>query len=292
VAKSLGFIVGPLSYLMEYMYYLCNTKFVSVNSSCGCPPEKKILEIINNTNLSKEQMIGKCISVLENVKDDENVLGGVFGSDLTRSHPVGVTGPPGVGKSTLISSLIRLAEKKNFTIAVLAIDPSSELTGGAFLGDRVRINSGGKAPKAFIRSIASRKSINGLPDSISNMFKLLDYFLFDFIFLETTGVGQLNTDIRTKVPTLINVISPNNGDEIQFAKAGLMEIGDIFFVNKSDLSDGLAISSFLNQKFNSISNQIGSMFPRSLHGSANLDTGTEELLEAIIAHKLWYQKSR
>jgi LAO/AO transport system kinase len=277
---------------MEYTHSLCNTKLVSVNSNCDCPLEKKLLEIINNPNLSKDQIIGKCISTLENVTDNENALDGVFGSDLTMAHPVGVTGPPGVGKSTLISSLIRLAEAKNFTVAVLAIDPSSELTGGAFLGDRIRINSGGKAPKAFIRSIASRKSITGLPGSISNMFKLLNYFQFDFIFLETTGVGQLNIDIRTKVPTLVNVLSPNNGDEIQFAKAGLMEIGDIFFVNKSDLSDGLAISSFLNQKFNSVPNQIGSKFPISLYGSANLDTGTEELLEAIIAHKLWFQKSR
>ena len=277
---------------MEYRQSLCNTKFVSVNSNCDCPIDKRLLKIIGNPNLSKEQIIGKCISALENVTDDENMLDGIFGSDLTIAHPVGVTGPPGVGKSTLISSLIRLAEVKNFTVAVLAIDPSSELTGGAFLGDRIRINSGGKAPKAFIRSIASRKSINGLPGSISNMFKLLDYFQFDFIFLETTGVGQLNTDIRTKVPTLVNVLSPNNGDEIQFAKAGLMEIGDIFFVNKSDLSDGMAISSFLNQKFKNIPSQNSSSFPRSLHGAANLDAGTEELFEAIIAHKLWFQKSR
>jgi LAO/AO transport system kinase len=274
---------------MEYIHSLCDTRFVSVNSNFDSLLEKRLLEIINDSRLSEEQIIAKCISTLEDEMDQGDVLKEIFRPDLTKAHTLGITGPPGVGKSTLISSLIRLADRRNFKVAVIAIDPSSELTGGAFLGDRIRFHAGGKAPNAFIRSIASRKSKNGIPDSISNMIRLFDFFRYDFVFLETTGVGQLDIDIRAKVLTLVNVLSPNNGDEIQFAKAGLMEIGDIYFVNKSDISDSYAISSFLNQKFKSIPNQIGLKFPISLHGSANLDIGTEELLDAIIAHKLWFQ---
>jgi LAO/AO transport system kinase len=277
---------------MEYTSSLCNTRVVSWKSSFDCLLEKKLLEIINDPRLSEEQIIAKCISTLEDETDRDEVLQGLFSSDLTKAHTIGITGPPGVGKSTLISSLIRLAETRNFKIAVIAIDPSSELTGGALLGDRIRFHAEGKAPNAFIRSIASRKSKNGLPDSISNIVKIFDFFRYDFVFLETTGVGQLDIAIRDKVQTLVNVLSPNIGDEIQFAKAGLMEIGDIFFVNKSDTADGQAISSFLNHKFKTIPNQIRNEFPRSLHGSANLDVGTEELLDAIIAHKLWFQKSK
>lgn len=291
VAKSLESMDGESSYLMEYIQYLCNTTIVSVNSNFGLL-EKRLLEIINDSRLSEEQIIGKCISTLEDETDQEDVSEKIFRSDLTKAHTLGITGPPGVGKSTLISSLIRLADTRNFKVAVIAIDPSSELTGGAFLGDRIRFHSGGKAPNAFIRSMSAGKKESGLPDSISNIFSIFDFFRYDFVFLETTGAGQLDTAVRTKVLTLVNVLSPNNGDEIQLVKAGLMEIGDIFFVNKSETSDGHAISSFLNQKFESMPNKTGLQFPMSLHGSANLDIGTEDLLDAIIAHKLWCQRSK
>jgi LAO/AO transport system kinase len=276
---------------MVYQHSLCNTTIVPGKSHFDCLLEKRLLEIIKDSKLSEEQVIAKCISVLEDETDQEDVSEKIFSSDLFKAHTLGITGPPGVGKSTLISSLIRLADARNFKVAVIAIDPSSELTGGAFLGDRIRFHAGGKTPNAFIRSIASRKSKSGIPDSISNIIRIFELFRYDFVFLETTGAGQLDIDIRNKVLTLINVLSPNNGDEIQFAKAGLMEIGDIFFVNKSDISDGHAISSFLNQKFNSVPNEIGLKFPISIHGSASLDIGTEELFDEIIAHRLWSQNS-
>lgn len=285
-------MLRALSYPVEYKHSLCNTMIVSGNSNFGCLLEKRLLEIINDSRLSEEQIIAKCISTLQDEINQEVTLERIFRSDLTKAHTVGITGPPGVGKSTLISSLIRLADMRSFKVAVIAIDPSSELTGGAFLGDRIRFHSGGKAPNAFIRSIASGESKNGLPDSISNVMKIFDFFRFDFVFLETTGAGQLDIDIRAKVLTLVNVLSPNNGDEIQLAKAGLMEIGDIFFVNKSDTSDGYAISSYLNQKFKSIANKTDLKFPMSLYGSANQDFGTEEMLDAIIAHKLWFQNCK
>jgi LAO/AO transport system kinase len=257
-----------------------------------CLLEKRLLDLINDPRLSEEQVIAKCISTLEDEVDQKDISEELFSSDLKKAHTLGITGPPGVGKSTLISSLIRLADTRNLKVAVIAIDPSSELTGGALLGDRVRFHNGGKAPNAFIRSVASRKNKRGLPDSISNIIKIFDLFRYDFVFLETTGAGQLDIDIRTKVQTLVNVLSPNNGDEIQFAKAGLMEIGDIFFVNKSDISNSYSISSLLNQKFKSTPDQIGLKFPISLHGSASLDIGTEELFNEIIAHRLWSQNSK
>jgi LAO/AO transport system kinase len=274
---------------MVYQHSLCNTKIVSGKSNFDYLLEKRLHEIINDPKLSEDQVIAKCISFLEDQTDQKDVSEKIFSSDPFKAHTLGITGPPGVGKSTLIGSLIRLADARNFKVAVIAIDPSSELTGGAFLGDRIRFHTGDMTPNAFIRSIASRKSKNGIPDSITNIIRIFELFRYDFVFLETTGAGQLDIEIRNKVLTLINVLSPNNGDEIQFAKAGLMEIGDIFFVNKSDILDGYAISSFLNQKFKSIPNQIDMKFPISLHGSARLDIGTEELFDEIITHRLWSQ---
>jgi LAO/AO transport system kinase len=277
---------------MVYQHSPCNTTIVSGVFNFDCLLEKRLLDLINDPRLSEEQVIAKCISTLEDEVDQKDISEELFSSDLKKAHTLGITGPPGVGKSTLISSLIRLADTRNLKVAVIAIDPSSELTGGALLGDRVRFHNGGKAPNAFIRSVASRKNKRGLPDSISNIIKIFDLFRYDFVFLETTGAGQLDIDIRTKVQTLVNVLSPNNGDEIQFAKAGLMEIGDIFFVNKSDISNSYSISSLLNQKFKSTPDQIGLKFPISLHGSASLDIGTEELFNEIIAHRLWSQNSK
>ncbi len=265
---------------------------MSGNSNFDHLLEKRLLDIINNPNLSEEQVIAKCISVLEDETAQKDISEAIFSSDLIKAHTLGITGPPGVGKSTLIGSLIRLANTRNLKVAVIAIDPSSKLTNGAFLGDRIRFHSESKVPNAFIRSIASRESKNGLPDSISNIVKIFELFRYDIVILETTGAGQLDIEIRTKVLTLVNVLAPNNGDEIQFAKAGLMEIGDIFFVNKSDISDGYAISSFLNQKFKSNANKSGLKFPISIHGSASLDIGTEELLNKAIAHRLWSQNSK
>lgn len=159
---------------------------------------------------------------------------------------IGITGPPGVGKSTLIDRLITVWRKQQKTVAVIAVDPSSPITGGALLGDRLRMQQHSEDPGVFIRSLAARKQSGGLAPSTRSIIRALDSAGFDLIVVETVGAGQNDVDIAKVVDTVVVVLMPNLGDEIQRAKSGLMEIADIIVTNKSDLgrvTTGLAVSA-------------------------------------------------
>jgi len=151
-----------------------------------------------------------------------------------KGHIIGITGPPGAGKSTLSSALATLIRESGRTVAILACDPSSPFTGGSVLGDRVRMQSHYTDPGVFIRSISNRGSGGGLSNSTYGITALLDAFGFDVILLETVGVGQTELDVMKTSDTVVVVIVPESGDSIQTMKAGLMEIADIFVVNKCD----------------------------------------------------------
>jgi len=171
------------------------------------------------------------------VESDPQILASVYPviKDVGgRSHIVGITGPPGAGKSTLSSALASLIRDTGRTVAILACDPSSPFTGGSVLGDRVRMQSHYTDPGVFIRSISSRGSSGGLSTSTYGITTLLDAFGFDVVLLETVGVGQTELDVMKISDTVVVVIVPESGDSIQAMKAGLMEIADIFVVNKSD----------------------------------------------------------
>ncbi|MDC0035790.1 methylmalonyl Co-A mutase-associated GTPase MeaB [Chloroflexi bacterium] len=150
------------------------------------------------------------------------------------SHIIGITGPPGAGKSTLSSALTTLIRASGRTVAILACDPSSPFTGGSVLGDRVRMQSHYTDPGVFIRSVSNRGSAGGLSNSTYGITTLMDAFGFDVILLETVGVGQTELDVMKNSDTVIVVMVPESGDSIQTMKAGLMEIADVFVVNKCD----------------------------------------------------------
>lgn len=150
------------------------------------------------------------------------------------AHVVGVTGPPGAGKSTLTDALVDRLREEGETVGVVAVDPSSPFTGGAFLGDRVRMGSRSTDPDVFIRSMGSRGALGGLSRGVGDAVKILDAYGKDVILVETVGVGQGEVDIVETADTVALVLVPGLGDDIQTIKAGLMEIGDVFVVNKSD----------------------------------------------------------
>ncbi len=156
-------------------------------------------------------------------------------SKTGRAYAIGVTGPPGAGKSTLVNEVIQAFRKKdNKKIGVIAVDPSSPFTGGAVLGDRIRMQNHTLDENVFIRSLGSRGSHGGLSRATKEIMKLYDAFGMDYIIIETVGVGQTELDIIDLADTVLVVLVPEAGDSVQTMKAGLMEIGDIFIVNKAD----------------------------------------------------------
>jgi len=152
-----------------------------------------------------------------------------------RAHVVGITGPLGTGKSSLVDGLVRSYRLKDKTVAVLAVDPSSPISGGAILGDRIRMLEHSLDPNVYIRSMASRGDEGGLSRASKDSVRILDAAGFEIVFVETVGIGQTEAEIVDVADTVVVVLMPELGDEIQAAKAGLIEIGDIFAVNKSDL---------------------------------------------------------
>jgi LAO/AO transport system kinase len=161
-----------------------------------------------------------------------------------RSFVVGITGPPGTGKSSLVDRLIGSYKKRGVKVGVIAVDPTSPLTGGALLGDRIRMNSHTGDKNVFIRSMASRGWSGGLSRAATNAIRLMDAAGFDVVFLETVGIGQSDIEVVGVSHAVLVVLMPGLGDDIQVSKAGLMEIGDVYVVNKSDLegADRMVVS--------------------------------------------------
>jgi LAO/AO transport system kinase len=181
--------------------------------------------------------LAKAISLVE---DDPVAAGNIIKKLYSRTGKafvVGVTGPPGTGKSTLVNGLIKAYRHKEKAVGVLAVDPTSPFSGGALLGDRVRMLEHSGDTRVFIRSIASRGSIGGLSRATADTVKLLDASGKDVVLLETVGIGQADIEVVGVANAVVVVLMPELGDEIQGMKAGLMEIGDIFVVNKADLEN-------------------------------------------------------
>ena len=151
-----------------------------------------------------------------------------------KAYRIGVTGPPGAGKSTLVSSLVQQIRMKGQTVGVIAVDPTSPFTGGALLGDRIRMQDIGTDPGVFVRSMATRGSLGGLAEAAGDVADVMDAFGKDVVITETVGVGQCELDIAETCYTTVVVIVPESGDAVQAMKAGLMEIADILVINKSD----------------------------------------------------------
>jgi LAO/AO transport system kinase len=178
--------------------------------------------------------LARAISVVENERPGfQGLLHAVLSEGL-RARRLGITGPPGAGKSTLLAGIATACTGRGEGIGVVAVDPTSPYSGGALLGDRIRLNDIAMDPEIFIRSMASRGSLGGLATTTKEVIDLMDGFGFDRILIETVGVGQTELEITGAADTVVVVLVPESGDGIQAMKAGLMEIADIFVVNKAD----------------------------------------------------------
>lgn len=182
----------------------------------------------------KRVALTRVISIIENQRAGFRAVLHALHEGIGRGHRIGITGPPGAGKSTLTAALIAHYREQGETVAVIAVDPTSPFTGGALLGDRIRMNDIAMDSGVFIRSMATRGSLGGLALTTKEVADVMDAFGFDRILVETVGVGQSELDIAAAADSTVVVLVPESGDGIQAMKAGLMEAADLFVVNKSD----------------------------------------------------------
>ncbi|WP_099211265.1 methylmalonyl Co-A mutase-associated GTPase MeaB [Thermococcus henrietii] len=190
--------------------------------------------LIQSALSGDKKAIARLITLVENDEEKAREIIRRIYPHTGRAYVVGITGPPGSGKSTLLDKLIKLARNEGHKVGVIAIDPTSPFTGGALLGDRLRMQRHSTDPGVFIRSMATRGSLGGLAKATNDAVKVLDASGYDLIFVETVGVGQIEVDIVKTADTVVLVTVPGLGDEVQAIKAGLMEVADIFAINKAD----------------------------------------------------------
>jgi LAO/AO transport system kinase len=202
------------------------------------PPDRK--ESVSHQRLlddfvaGRKPALARMVSIVENHRDGFDELLATLHPRIGRGRRLGITGPPGAGKSTLTAALVAAYRKAGLSVGVVAVDPTSPFTGGALLGDRIRMESVALDPGVFIRSMATRGSLGGLAEATGEVADVLDAFGTDRIIIETVGVGQSELDVSRNADTTVVVLVPESGDSIQTLKAGLMEIADIFVVNKAD----------------------------------------------------------
>jgi len=190
--------------------------------------------LVADFEAGKSAALARAVSIVENHRAGYDELMTRLHPHIGRAQRLGITGPPGAGKSTVTNLIVQSLRQEGHTVGVIAVDPTSPFTGGALLGDRVRMESVALDPGVYIRSMATRGSLGGLSARTAEVADVLDAFGFDRIIIETVGVGQTELDIARTADTTVVVLVPESGDSIQTLKAGVMEIADIFVVNKGD----------------------------------------------------------
>ncbi len=246
--------------------------------------------------------LARLISLVEDDGTDARAALATLYPHTGRAHIIGVTGAPGSGKSTLVNELAKTLRAQDTTVGIVAVDPSSPFTGGAMLGDRVRMRDLSGDPGVFIRSMATRGSLGGLARATSDVVKVLDAAGFDIVLVETVGAGQSEVDIARAAHTTIVIEAPGMGDEMQALKAGLMEIADVLVVNKADRPGAANTARALEMVIdrNTRTQEDETVWrPLILQTIALNGTGVPEVLEAAAAHRqhlqaagLWVQRER
>lgn len=246
------------------------------------------MNIVDGILSGNRRALARGITLVENGEAEKYSILAKLHSHTGKSRIVGVTGSPGAGKSSLVDQMTKFYRKRGKTVGVIAVDPTSPFSGGALLGDRIRMQDNTLDPGVFIRSMGTRGSLGGLSRSTKEVITLFDAFGFDVIIVETVGVGQSELDIMDTADTVVVVLTPAGGDVIQTLKAGIMEIADVFAINKADLDGADRVASEVNKTLDLSHSDWRPPVVKTI----SLDgTGLDELLDEIDRHQEFLQTS-
>lgn len=235
-----------------------------------------MLPIVKGLLAGERRALARAISIVDNDEPDSREIIKQIFSKTGNIRTVGFTGPGGAGKSTLVGKLIPECQALGYKVAVLAVDPTSPITGGAILGDRVRMQGNLGNEKVFMRSMASRGAMGGISKSLRNAIRILDVAGYNVVLIESVGAGQLEVEISKVADLTVVLFTPHTGDNVQAVKAGLTEIGDIYVVNKADLEGATSL-------YQTVVDLIGdtNRKPAVLKTSAKTGMGIDELAKNI-----------
>jgi LAO/AO transport system kinase len=248
-------------------------------------------ELMARTLERDYRAIARFITKIENGDREAAELAASMRRVKGRAHVVGITGSPGAGKSTLVDAIARTYRTNGSSVAVLAVDPSSPFSGGAILGDRIRMNLAAEDPSIFIRSMATRGSLGGLAQATLESVHILDCAGFDVVLVETVGVGQAEVDIVRTADTCVVVLVPGMGDSVQIIKAGLMEIADLFVVNKADREGALLLEKDLYSLLSLEEHAHDQWKPLIIKSVGTTGEGISEIVAGITGHLAWLEGS-
>ena len=248
--------------------------------------------LVEEARAGTSRAVGRLISLVDDQHPALPEVMAALAPHTVGAHVVGITGAPGVGKSTTTDALVRALRAKGERVAVIAVDPSSPFSGGALLGDRIRMNDSASDPGVYIRSLASRGHLGGLSVSAPQAIRVLDAAGFGTILVETVGVGQSEVEIAGAADTTLVLLAPGMGDGIQAAKAGILEIGDVFVVNKADRDGADATVRDLRHMIQMGESAAPGGWRRTVVRASALEgTGVDETVDALGEHLSWLASS-
>lgn len=249
----------------------------------------KIEDVIQGVLAGNRRSIARAITLIENNGPKAKKLVNSIYRHTGKAHVIGLTGPGGSGKSTLIEKIIREFRQRGKTVGIIAVDPTSPFTGGAFLGDRIRMQELSTDLGVFIRSMATRNHPGGIAKATRDAVRVLDAAGKDVIIVETVGAGQSEVEIIKVAHTIVVLFAPGLGDEIQAIKAGIMEIGDIFVVNKADRENADKAAMDI-QAMLQLNNKKRKWQPPTLKTTALTGEGVSQLMEEIEEHRIFLEE--